>query len=257
MPALSPTMEKGNLARWLVREGDRVRTGDLGGDRDRQGDARVRGGRRRRRQPDPGRRRHRRRPGRHGDRAARRTGGRRRRAADRRRGRGRRTRGRHPWAGHARAGAGALDAGRAGVRRDTDRAAAGEPAGRAHRDATRDRPRRNQGNRRRRQDRQGRSRTAAPARVTRAGHAARTIPTAPEIPHETARLTAMRRTIARRLAEAKRTMPLFHLGVERPARRAADVAKRAERVARRRPQRPPVGERLPDQGAGDRARADA
>ncbi len=29
MPALSPTMEKGNLARWLVREGDPVRAGDV------------------------------------------------------------------------------------------------------------------------------------------------------------------------------------------------------------------------------------
>ena len=29
MPALSPTMEKGNLARWLVKAGDAVRSGDL------------------------------------------------------------------------------------------------------------------------------------------------------------------------------------------------------------------------------------
>ena len=29
MPALSPTMEKGTIARWLVREGDRVRAGDV------------------------------------------------------------------------------------------------------------------------------------------------------------------------------------------------------------------------------------
>jgi len=29
MPALSPTMEEGKLARWLVKEGDRVRSGDL------------------------------------------------------------------------------------------------------------------------------------------------------------------------------------------------------------------------------------
>ncbi len=29
MPALSPTMEKGTLARWLVREGDEVRPGDI------------------------------------------------------------------------------------------------------------------------------------------------------------------------------------------------------------------------------------
>src|SRR5205085_10153743 len=29
MPALSPTMEKGNLARWLKQEGDEVKAGDV------------------------------------------------------------------------------------------------------------------------------------------------------------------------------------------------------------------------------------
>ena len=29
MPALSPTMEEGTLAKWHVREGDAVRTGDV------------------------------------------------------------------------------------------------------------------------------------------------------------------------------------------------------------------------------------
>src|SRR5712664_2670023 len=29
MPALSPTMEKGNLAKWLKHEGDKVKTGDI------------------------------------------------------------------------------------------------------------------------------------------------------------------------------------------------------------------------------------
>ena len=29
MPALSPTMEEGKLARWLVKEGDQVRSGDV------------------------------------------------------------------------------------------------------------------------------------------------------------------------------------------------------------------------------------
>src|SRR5580693_9252626 len=29
MPALSPTMEKGNLAKWLKKEGDQVRSGDV------------------------------------------------------------------------------------------------------------------------------------------------------------------------------------------------------------------------------------
>ena len=29
MPALSPTMEKGNLAKWLKNEGDTVKSGDI------------------------------------------------------------------------------------------------------------------------------------------------------------------------------------------------------------------------------------
>ena len=29
MPALSPTMEKGNLARWLKKEGDKIKHGDV------------------------------------------------------------------------------------------------------------------------------------------------------------------------------------------------------------------------------------
>jgi multidrug efflux pump subunit AcrA (membrane-fusion protein) len=29
MPALSPTMEEGKLARWLVKEGDEVKSGDI------------------------------------------------------------------------------------------------------------------------------------------------------------------------------------------------------------------------------------
>ncbi|MFM6931889.1 MAG: biotin/lipoyl-containing protein, partial [Novosphingobium sp.] len=29
MPALSPTMEEGKLARWLVKEGDDVKSGDI------------------------------------------------------------------------------------------------------------------------------------------------------------------------------------------------------------------------------------
>ena len=29
MPALSPTMEEGNLAKWLVKEGDTVSAGDV------------------------------------------------------------------------------------------------------------------------------------------------------------------------------------------------------------------------------------
>ena len=29
MPALSPTMEEGTLAKWLVKEGDKIQSGDL------------------------------------------------------------------------------------------------------------------------------------------------------------------------------------------------------------------------------------
>ena len=29
MPALSPTMTEGNLSKWLVKEGDKVNTGDV------------------------------------------------------------------------------------------------------------------------------------------------------------------------------------------------------------------------------------
>jgi pyruvate/2-oxoglutarate dehydrogenase complex dihydrolipoamide acyltransferase (E2) component len=49
MPALSPTMEEGTLAKWLVKEGDKVklRRRDRR-DRDRQGDDGGRGRRRRR-----------------------------------------------------------------------------------------------------------------------------------------------------------------------------------------------------------------
>ncbi len=38
MPALSPTMEEGNLAKWLVKEGDRSSRRCDRRDRDRQGD---------------------------------------------------------------------------------------------------------------------------------------------------------------------------------------------------------------------------
>ena len=29
MPALSPTMEKGNLAKWVKQQGDKVKSGDI------------------------------------------------------------------------------------------------------------------------------------------------------------------------------------------------------------------------------------
>jgi multidrug efflux pump subunit AcrA (membrane-fusion protein) len=44
MPALSPTMEEGKLAKWLKKEGDAVKPGDvICRDRDRQGDDGSRG----------------------------------------------------------------------------------------------------------------------------------------------------------------------------------------------------------------------
>ncbi len=56
MPALSPTMTEGNLARWLKQEGDTVaRRRRHRRDRDRQGDDGGRGGRRGHARPDPGR----------------------------------------------------------------------------------------------------------------------------------------------------------------------------------------------------------
>ncbi len=71
MPALSPTMEEGTLAKWLVKEGDTVRSGDLMAEIEtRQGDDGVRGGRRRRDRQDPRPRRHRQCEGGHGDRGA-------------------------------------------------------------------------------------------------------------------------------------------------------------------------------------------
>ena len=33
MPALSPTMEEGTLAKWMVKEGDTVQSGDIIADR--------------------------------------------------------------------------------------------------------------------------------------------------------------------------------------------------------------------------------
>ena len=71
MPALSPTMEEGTLAKWLVKEGDDGQVGrHPGRDRDRQGDDGVRGGRRGDDRQDPGARRQRRGEGRHADRGA-------------------------------------------------------------------------------------------------------------------------------------------------------------------------------------------
>ena len=84
MPALSPTMTEGNLAKWLKKEGDdgQVRRRDRR-DRDRQGDHGGRGGRRGHAGQDPGAGGHRGRGGQHADRhaAGRRRG---RRAAGRR-----------------------------------------------------------------------------------------------------------------------------------------------------------------------------
>ena len=65
MPALSPTMTEGKLAKWHMKEGDKVKAGDvICRDRDRQGDHGSRGRRRRQDRPD---RRARRRRGRGGE----------------------------------------------------------------------------------------------------------------------------------------------------------------------------------------------
>jgi hypothetical protein len=44
MPALSPTMEEGTLAKWLVKEGDTSSPARSRRDRDRQGHDGIRGG---------------------------------------------------------------------------------------------------------------------------------------------------------------------------------------------------------------------
>ena len=69
MPALSPTMEKGNLAKWLKKEGDtrQIRRRHRR-DRDRQSHHGSGSGRRRHARQDPGAGRHRRRRGQYADR---------------------------------------------------------------------------------------------------------------------------------------------------------------------------------------------
>ena len=75
MPALSPTMEEGTLAKWLVKEGGRGHLRpDHRRDRDRQGHDGVRGGRRGDGREDPDRRGHRGGEGEHADRGAARGG---------------------------------------------------------------------------------------------------------------------------------------------------------------------------------------
>jgi hypothetical protein len=69
MPALSPTMEEGKLAKWLKKEGDKVKSGDviaeIETDKATMEVEAVDEGRDRQ---DPGRRRHRGREGQHADR---------------------------------------------------------------------------------------------------------------------------------------------------------------------------------------------
>ena len=91
MPALSPTMTEGKLAKWLKKEGDdgQGRRRDRR-DRDRQGDDGGRGGRRRHARQDPRARGHRRREGQRADRGP--AGGGRDAVPARRRRRGRRQR---------------------------------------------------------------------------------------------------------------------------------------------------------------------
>ena len=148
MPALSPTMEEGTLAKWLVKEGDDGQIGrHPGRDRDRQGDDGVRSGRRRHDRQDPGPRGH-------------------------RRGEGRRSRSRCWPARASRSATAPLQRRRPKrrSRRSTEEptvAAAGIAAGRGDADAARVRDRGARSRRRRRQD----PRRAGGARGHAAGHA--------------------------------------------------------------------------------------
>ncbi len=58
MPALSPTMEKGNLAKWLKGEGDRIKSGDIIAEIETDKATMEVGDGRRHARQDPGARRH-------------------------------------------------------------------------------------------------------------------------------------------------------------------------------------------------------
>jgi pyruvate dehydrogenase E2 component (dihydrolipoamide acetyltransferase) len=233
MPALSPTMEEGRSPNgWSRRATGRVGRPSRG-DRDRQGDDGVRGGRRRHDRQDPGPGRHRRGEGRDGDRAP---------------GRGRRgcRQGRRGAEGGE--GAGEKEGGETGAGQPARpapapppppppaparpsrkpipatgsrraRSPAGSPSssgvdlgalqgsgpGGSHR----------QGGRRRR--RPGKAPAAAPASAAAAPRRRRSMPATsrcPTIPHEVAKLSNMRKTIARRLTESKQQVPHIYLTVD-------------------------------------------
>ena len=274
MPALSPTMEEGTLAKWLVKEGD---DGQIGRhprrDRDRQGDDGVRGGRRRQDRQDPGGRRHRRREGRGADRDH---GGRGRRRccrgqrlprrptaaqlASRRRAGRRPTRlrsrsaaagaGRNagrsarspppPPRGRGRAGQGlAARAQRSRRRRTSTSDHPGQRPRRAHRPR---RPRQGRGRRRRRA---GRCRCRSSALAT---HLVTPGPFEQEIPHEAVKLSNVRKTIARRLTESKQQVPHIYLTVDIQLDALLKLRARAQQGPRE-PRHQALRQRPDDQGA--------
>ncbi len=243
MPALSPTMEEGTLAKWLVKEGDKVKSGaDHGRDRDRQGDDGVRGGRRGQGRQDPDRRGDRGRQGQHAHRDPA-GGGRERRCLPRRHPKPRPQRARCraqlrqlPRACRRSGSARAPQAARASSPR---RSPAGSPR-------TRARSGRRHGLRPARPDRQGRCRgcdtrrgqtgdrrrcscsrsgpaPAAAAAPPRACPSPRSRRSTPAARIEEVKLDGMRKTIAARLTEAKQTIPHFYLRRVGPARRADGV----------------------------------
>ncbi len=276
MPALSPTMEEGTLAKWLVKEGDKV---DVGRhprrDRDRQGDDGVRGGRRRHDRQDPGARGHRRREGRRGDRDARRRGRRCQCSRERR------AQGRH---GSARRAEGAAPEPKADATPKTPQAPrnAGRSAAACRRvrhapRATASRRRRSPGGwpqaqgidlsthpgqRPRRPDRprrhrrgcaaarqlQLRRRSAAGAAPALGGHLVMPGPMEQAIPHEAVKLSNMRKTIARRLTESKQQVPHIYLTVD--IQLDALLKLRGElNAGPREPRRQALRQRPADQGA--------
>ena len=232
MPALSPTMTEGKLAKWHVKVGDAVKSGQVDlRDRDRQGHDGSRGCGRGQDRPDPGRGRRRRCEGqrRHRRPAGRRREGRR-QACDTCRGRSRRPRPKRslpksqlaPAAAPAPAARPAKPAASA-WRHPHLRLAAGQ----AHSGGQGHRPRRPQGLRAERPHRQGRRRerearrrsgcggsqgcakALLPRRRPPAANRCSSSPGDSRVPH-----TSIRKVIARRMLESKQTVPHFYLTVD-------------------------------------------
>ena len=268
MPALSPTMEEGTLAKWLVKEGDKVTSGaviaEIETDKATMEFEAVDEGVRRQ---DRGARGHRGREGQRPDRRPAR-GGRERRRHRRRAGRA------EGDAGRAPRPTGARRAGRTGGRSRAGRAAPAAPT------ATASSPRRSRGgSRRRRGSTSPRSRaparTAASSRPTSRRAKPGAAPQPPPAPRQPARrgraaaagrpdaeavkklyadrefeevkLDGMRKTIAARLTEAKQTIPHFYL--RRDIRLDALLAFRgAAQQGARGARREALGQRLHHQG---------